>query len=179
MYGQKCMDEIDLFASRLNCQMKSFISWHPDPKSFAVDAFTENWGLWMIFVFPPFSLIQRVLSKVERDQATGLLIVPHWPTAVWYPQMLRLLIQEPVMFPCGKRVPTLKHTNAIHPLHRTLQLLAVFLSGKLARPRGVMEKLWKLCAHRGEIPLRKSTRLTSTDKKHSVLDGTVIPFVRL
>ena len=103
------MDEIDLFASRLNCQMKSFISWHPDPKSFAVDAFTENWGLWMIFVFPPFSLIQRVLSKVERDQATGLLIVPHWPTGVWYPQILRLLIQEPVMLPCGKRVPTLEH----------------------------------------------------------------------
>ena len=109
--------EIDLLASRLNCQMKSFISCHSDPESFAVDAFTENWCLWMIFVFQSFSLIQRVLSKVERDQATGQLIVPHWPTAVWYPQMLRLLIQEPVMFPCGKRVPTLEHTSAIYPLH--------------------------------------------------------------
>ena len=171
--------EIDLLASRLNCQMKSFISWHPDPKSFAVAAFTENWGRWMIFVFPPFSLIQRVLSKVERDQATGLLIVPHWPTAVWYPQMLRLLIQEPVMFPCGKRVPTLEHTSAIYPLHRTLQLLAVVLSGKLSRPRDFMEKLWKSSAHHRETPLKNSTRLTSTDGRHSVLDGTVIPFVRL
>ena len=50
--------EIELFASRLNCQVKPFISWHhPDPESFAVDTFAENWGRWMIYAFPPFSLI--------------------------------------------------------------------------------------------------------------------------
>ena len=78
----------------------------------------------MIYAFPPFSLIQHVLRKVERDQAMGLLIVPHWPTAVWCPQMLQLLIQELVMLPHGKRVLMLQHMSAIHPLHRTLQLLA-------------------------------------------------------
>ena len=34
--------EIDLSASRLNCQIKPFISWGPDPESYAVDAFTVN-----------------------------------------------------------------------------------------------------------------------------------------
>ena len=29
--------EIDLFGSRVNCQMKPFISWYPDPELFAVD----------------------------------------------------------------------------------------------------------------------------------------------
>ena len=80
------LPDIDLFASRLNCQIRPFISWGPDPDCAAVDAFTVNWSRWAtIYAFPPFSLIQKTLGKLEKDQAEGLLIVPHWPTAVWYP----------------------------------------------------------------------------------------------
>ena len=32
--------EIDLFASRINCQLKTFVSYKPDPEAYAVDAFT-------------------------------------------------------------------------------------------------------------------------------------------
>ncbi|KAJ8915276.1 hypothetical protein NQ315_014784 [Exocentrus adspersus] len=35
---------IDLFASRINAKCDLFYSWHPDPESLAVDAFTRNWG---------------------------------------------------------------------------------------------------------------------------------------
>ena len=55
--------DIDLFASRLNLQMKPFISWGPDPEALAINAFTQNWSEWLIYAFPPFSLLQKVLSK--------------------------------------------------------------------------------------------------------------------
>ena len=55
--------EIDLFASRLNYQLKPFVSWGPDPEAWAVDAFTFPWGKWLIYVFPPFSLLHKVLCK--------------------------------------------------------------------------------------------------------------------
>ena len=33
---------IDLFASRINCQIKPFISWKPDPEALLCDAFTSK-----------------------------------------------------------------------------------------------------------------------------------------
>ena len=36
--------EIDLFASRLNNQLKRYVTWLPDPNAESVDAFTLDWG---------------------------------------------------------------------------------------------------------------------------------------
>ena len=55
--------DIDMFASRLNFQIKPFVSWRPDPESIAVDAFYYDWSNKFIYCFPPFSVIQRVLRK--------------------------------------------------------------------------------------------------------------------
>ena len=68
--------DIDLFASRLNFQMKPFISWGPDPEALAINAFTQNWSKWLIHALPPFSLLQKVLSKWQKDGAKGILIAP-------------------------------------------------------------------------------------------------------
>ena len=60
---------IDLFASRLNCQMKPLLSWSPDPHELAVDAFMVNWGKWLIYARPPFSVLQKVMMKWRRGHA--------------------------------------------------------------------------------------------------------------
>lgn len=40
-YGSRnhCLFQTDLFASRLNFETKSYVSWFPDPDALAVDAF--------------------------------------------------------------------------------------------------------------------------------------------
>ena len=38
--------EIDLFASRINYQVKPFVSYKPDPQAFAVNDFLLNWNRW-------------------------------------------------------------------------------------------------------------------------------------
>ena len=35
--------DIDLFASRLNFKVEKYVSWHPDPGAYAVDAFSLSW----------------------------------------------------------------------------------------------------------------------------------------
>ena len=72
--------EIDLFASRLNAQLDRFVSWAPDPDAESVDAFSLNWRFFAFYTFPPFCLISRCLKKIRTDEATGLMIVPYWPT---------------------------------------------------------------------------------------------------
>ena len=57
--------DVDLFASRVNAQLKSYVSWRPDPDAMAVDVFTLDWSKFRAFCFPPFSLISRVLQTLD------------------------------------------------------------------------------------------------------------------
>lgn len=59
--------DMDLFASRLNRQLENYISWFPDPFAFTSDAFFISWSDFKPYIFPPFSLIGRVLQKLEDD----------------------------------------------------------------------------------------------------------------
>ena len=67
---------IDLFASRVNTQLKQFIAYRPDPEAVAINSFSVSWSDLKIYSFPPFSCVCKVLQKITQDQATGLIIVP-------------------------------------------------------------------------------------------------------
>ena len=71
---------VDMFASRLNKKLDTYIAWQPDPGAWAIDAFTINWEPIIGFYFPPFNMIGRVLEKIEEDRATLIVVVPSWPT---------------------------------------------------------------------------------------------------
>ena len=76
--------EIDLFASRGNRKLDKYVSWHPEPESWAIDAFTLKWDTNFYYVFPPFSLVGRVARKLMLDKANALLVTPQWKTQPWY-----------------------------------------------------------------------------------------------
>ena len=76
---------IDLFASRLNTKCAKYILCRPDPGAQAVNAFTIPWGNLQFYAFRPFCIILKVLRKVNSETATGLIVVPHWPTQSWWP----------------------------------------------------------------------------------------------
>ena len=42
---------IDLSASRLNFQLRPFVSWKPDPQAFAIDAFSISWTEHNFYAF--------------------------------------------------------------------------------------------------------------------------------
>ena len=68
LFQQACkklefIPNIDLFASRINYQVKPFISYHPDPEALAVNAFHISWRDYKFYAFPPFSIISQVLQK--------------------------------------------------------------------------------------------------------------------
>lgn len=171
--------EIDLFASRSNHQIEQFVSWGPDPESIAIDAFMQSWNKWLIYAFPPFSVLEKTLAKWRRDEADGILIAPLWTTAVWYPLMLQMLVQEPILLPKKRRILQLPHSAELHPLHRNLQLLACVLSGSRSKHEAFMDRLKRSSLLRGENPPQLSTHVTLQNGNVSVLDGVIIPFVPL
>ena len=80
-----------MFASRLNAKLKKYVSFYPDHEAFAVDAFSTNWDKKLLYMFPPFSVIPRILQKIQMDQAEVVLIAPVWKTQTWWPHLLKLL----------------------------------------------------------------------------------------
>ena len=122
--------DIDLFASRMNYQFKPFVAWLPDPEAKFIDAFTLDWANAMFYAFPPFSIVSQVLRKVEFDGATGILVVPNWPTQAWFPLLRQLLLAAPMTLKWKPDLVALPFRQGQHPLGRKLQLMACFISGK-------------------------------------------------
>ena len=89
--------DLDVFASRINHKLSKYISRFADSGAFAIDAFKHVWK-GFIYIFPPFILINRILSKIKRDKPKKvLLIVPLWKAAVWYPKLLKLNPQTRIL----------------------------------------------------------------------------------
>ena len=167
---------IDLFASRLNCQIKPFISWKPDPEALLCDAFTSKWTE-KFYAFPPFSLISKVLVKIENDHAEGILIAPWWPTQPWFAKLARMIIDCPVLLP--RSVSTLllpQNPAAIHPLLPKMTLTAFLVSGNHSKVMDFQNSLkTSLCPH-GETLHKGNTTCTSDSGYHFAVRGmSVLP----
>ena len=107
----------DLFATRLTNQLPCYASWRPDPHAVVTDAFSINWSRVKRYAFPPFNLIPRTLTKVIKDNANLLLAALVWQTQHWWPMLLQLTVQLPVLLPSS---PSLlqdpSNPKAIHPM---------------------------------------------------------------
>ena len=126
--------EIDLFASRINKQLPKYVAWRPDPEALWIDAFIKPWNDLNAYIFPPFSLMTRVLRKLEVEGATATVIFPDWPTSPWYARLLQRrtsqvlrLSQDCLYLPQDKSLR--------HPLRKRLRLCACKVSGKSTKSK--------------------------------------------
>ncbi len=115
---------IDLFASRINNKLPCFASYRPDPDAEFINAFSFSWSDMCFYAFPPFICIDKVLQKIMKDRATGILIVPDWPNQPWYNRYMELIVDELILLPREKLLVLPTDTSSKHPLHQTLTLRA-------------------------------------------------------
>ena len=92
--------ELDLFASRACHQIPSYLSWKADPHSLTIDAFQQSRKhRGLLYAFPAFSMIGKVLLKVKTEEVNVILITPNWPAQPWYSQVLELSVIKPLLLP--------------------------------------------------------------------------------
>ena len=70
--------DIGLCASRINRQVKRYVSWHPEPEAMAVNAFSLTWSSNYFYMLLSFSAIDQVLAKVNRDKNEAVIVVRNW-----------------------------------------------------------------------------------------------------
>ena len=122
----------DLFATRINTELTRFVSRKLDPDAFHTNACTLSWTKGLNYAFPPFSIIGRVMKKIQEDKAIFLVILPLWPTQTWFPRALPLLVEEPVLLP--RQCIFLPQDPAlVHLLSNKLRLTAMVLGNHLSQ----------------------------------------------
>ena len=149
--------ELDLFASRLNRQLDKYVAWRPDPEATYIDAFSLSWTDKSIYVFPPFSLINRCLQKISKDKAKAVIVVPIWPTQTFFAVILTMLIDNPRLLPKKDNLLTLPHSSALHPLRDKVQLMACHVSGKQWQQKEFLMKQNPSFSNPGETEHKSNT----------------------
>ena len=168
---------IDLFASRTNAQLPLYCSWRADPGALAVDAFSISWKDHNPYLFPPFVLIPRCLSKLEAEKTTAWIIAPVWPNQIWFPQLLSYLTDHPILLP---PIPDIVSNpdGRNHPLAEKghLPLAAWCVSGDPARRRAFQNELQRSSGNHGDPPLNQHTTMPGDNGLVGALRGKQIHF---
>ena len=114
---------VDFFATSLNHRLQVYFSPMADTQALAVDALVQSWDNLQAYAFPPFSLLQKVLSKVRGSHNLELtLIAPFWPLRPWFADLLDLLVEVPVLLPLRRDLLRQPHFHHFHGNLRALSL---------------------------------------------------------
>ena len=84
---------LDVFASRDTAQLPRYMSWYPDPQAVARNAMMHSWDA-SSYAFPPAPLILKTLQKIRQERIQAVLILPRWPSALWWPILQEMLVAE-------------------------------------------------------------------------------------
>ena len=77
----------DNFASCTNNRCRKFYSKVAAPYSSGIDAFSQDWSKDFNFCCPPVKYISYVIQHLNRTAAQGVIVVPIWPGAVFWPRL--------------------------------------------------------------------------------------------
>ena len=98
--------EVDMFATVSNSHLPRFMSPIPEPRALAVDALSQDWQGRSMYMFPPFSLLNKVIQKLRSTQAAEVILVaPWWLKQSWFSTPTSSLCGSPPVLSLPSRSP--------------------------------------------------------------------------
>ncbi len=104
--AERWLLKVDLFALQWNAQLPLFCDLAPQEGAWRTDAFSLNWRFIKGFAFPPFNFIGNCLRKVKEDRVHLILVCSYWPSQPWYPLLLEMAVDIPLVLPFNKLLLT-------------------------------------------------------------------------
>lgn len=165
---------VDLFASSQNHQIIPYVSYLPDDKALAINAFSINWANYFSYIFPPFSCYGVILQKLEEEQADAVMIAPIFSTQPWFPKLLQLTSEPPMILPRSNNLLTQPNSSSrVHPLGK--MYIGVFrVSGKKYVTEAYHQSLPTLSCLPGDLVLKNSTGHISRSGCDFVVKGKLL-----
>ena len=123
---------VDLFASRSNAKTDRYYAYEAEHMAEGQDCFNAQWSdMEVPYAFPPPILLGRVLAKFRTDGVdTAMIITPAWTSANWYPGLLQMAVEPPLVLPA--RQNTVLNPVGVPAYHCKWHLLVWIIS---SRPR--------------------------------------------
>ena len=159
--------EYDLFASRQNRQVQKFFSWSHDFESMGCDSLSHPWSMTStLYAYPPPILLGRVLQKAHQEEVHDLLLVaPVWTTQIWWPMLLHLLVDVPLLLP--NREWTVEDPGGAPAWPCRWNLCVFRLSGNTQRRTVFRARLWRECGHPTRRVIQRRMTRISNDSRNS------------
>jgi len=126
---------VDRFATDKNHLLPRYNSRFYDPKAEATDAMLQSWTRENNFVNPPFRMISQILNKIHQEQCDATLIIPLWPSAPWFPLLLRLASDYFCVNPQSILPASL--SGSAEPLKNKWTIVACRISGRSTPSSGI------------------------------------------
>ncbi|KAI8428629.1 hypothetical protein MSG28_007365 [Choristoneura fumiferana] len=96
--------QIDLFASRQAHVVRRYVSLDPlDHQAEFCNAFSRRWFYRLAWIFPPPSLMPRVLAHLNMSRGIYIVITPRWERTFWRSDLRARALRYPM------RIPGLRH----------------------------------------------------------------------
>ena len=109
------MPSVDLFANKLNFQLRKYVSPCPDPAALAVDALVCEWPQEVIYAFPPTALLGRLTLRMRQQPNRRLLLVAPWfQGASWFPLLHSWTVTKPELIPVTADLLSQPHWHHLH-----------------------------------------------------------------
>ena len=121
------------------------------------------WSNEIFYAFPPFAITSKVLSKIEAEMATGVLIVPLFTTQSWFTRLLRLLIHEPLLFLKSKTALYFPCRRKTMPTLPNVALIACLVSGNCTKTKAFQMKLQRQSYSHGDQTLNVKMTYTGNN----------------
>ena len=84
----------DLFANKFNSQLPRYMSPCPDENAVAIDALVAHWPREVLYCFPPTTIMEEVIRKIQQERPEKLLLVaPNWPNTVWNSTLKKICLR--------------------------------------------------------------------------------------
>ncbi len=146
--------QIDLFASEENRQLEVYCSRHQECLVYGTGSLKMSWENVFGYAFPTLALIHVVLDKLEQSRNMIILIALKWPRKSWYPRLLKMSIQDPILLPWKHDLLTQNRGRLHHPQPDLFHLVAWKLSGNDSLMRN-FRRTSKQCRPQSENNLQK------------------------
>lgn len=97
IFNQFGTPQIDLFASKETKVVDNYVTRDSlDRSAQYCNAFSRQWRFRLAWIFPPPSLIPRILHHLNSAEGVFLLVAPMWQRAYWLPDLRRRAFSKPV-----------------------------------------------------------------------------------
>ena len=151
--------QVDMFATRYNCKLVRFVSPIPDPKAWSVDALTLSWENLDMYLFPPVSLMGKVVNKLsDHWYHRAILIAPGWPNMPWFWDLVELSAMVPLCLPHHPDLVTQPFNKARHRDLTSLNLHAWLLEPRPSRSKGFLAQWRQELRRLKDVQPEQSTR---------------------